>query len=416
MSDQSTSAPLWLPGVLDGVYRAVRRVAVDPRTAEVAGAPLRAAAFLVRTWSRNRGPADPDRYLPARLSAGLAAQVLLDEVMISALKNPALFPHGADYAAAAADLRVAHDLYERGGWLEDPASYHREPSAPDWRTVQRQRALDVVYEHVSFPSGFEPRPGEPGRERWLAHEANSDVHAWMLRHRGGPRPWLVCIHGFGMGRPFTDLRAFRARRLYDMGLNLLLPVLPLHGPRATTKVRGEGFMSINLIDSVHGLTQSAWDVRRAIRWVRDEHGAPGVGLYGLSLGSYVATLVASLHEGLDCVVAGIPAVDVPELYRRHSPPGVRRLAERAGALGEAASTAHRVVSPLALSPRLPVERRFVFAGLGDRMSTFGQAHRLWLHWQRPRLAQYDGGHVGFFFSGPVSRFETDALADSGLMP
>ena len=48
-------------------------------------------------------------------------------------------------------------------------------------------------------------------------------------------------------------------------------------------------------------------------------------------------------------------------------------------------------------------RRFVFAGLGDRMSTFGQARRLWEHWDRPSMAAYAGGHVGFFWSSAVRR-------------
>jgi hypothetical protein len=73
-----------------------------------------------------------------------------------------------------------------------------------------------------------------------------------------------------------------------------------------------------------------------------------------------------------------------------------------------------VVSPLVLSPKLPRERRFVFAGTGDRMSTSGQAQRLWEHWDRPRVAWYPGGHVGFWWAGAINRFVTEALVSSGL--
>jgi len=74
-----------------------------------------------------------------------------------------------------------------------------------------------------------------------------------------------------------------------------------------------------------------------------------------------------------------------------------------------------VVSPLAMECRVPEAGRFVFAGVGDRMATFGHAHRLWMHWGRPRLTTYDGGHVGFFWSGGVRQFVTDALTESGLL-
>jgi hypothetical protein len=115
------------------------------------------------------------------------------------------------------------------------------------------------------------------------------------------------------------------------------------------------------------------------------------------------------------VIAGIPATDLPDLYRRHSPNHVRERAYRSGALGPQADAVHRVVSPLALSPKLPVERRFVFAGAGDRMSTAGQARRLWEHWERPKIAWYPGGHVGYFIAGAVQRFVIDSLRESGMV-
>jgi dienelactone hydrolase len=112
----------------------------------------------------------------------------------------------------------------------------------------------------------------------------------------------------GMGQPAMDLRAFRSRRLYrELGINLLLPVLPLHGARLDPGFqRGEGFMSIDLIDSVHGMAQAAWDVRAAIRWIRSQDADAPIGIYGLSLGGFVTALVASLEPGLACAIAGIP--------------------------------------------------------------------------------------------------------------
>ena len=238
----------------------------------------------------------------------------------------------------------------------------------------------------------------------------------MRRHKEPGRPWLVCVHGFGMGSPLMDLRGFRVHQLHrGLGLNLLLPVLPLHGPRQRPgAASGEGFMSIDLVDAVHGLTQAAWDVRRAIRWIRQEHGDVPVGIYGLSLGGYVTALTASLEEGLACAIPGIPATDLVDLYRRHSPRNVRRRAQEHGALGPDAAAVHRVVSPLVLEPKVAWDRRFLFAGVGDRMSTSGQARRLWEHWDRPRIAWYQGGHVGFFWAGTITDFVTQALRDSGL--
>ena len=90
----------------------------------------------------------------------------------------------------------------------------------------------------------------------------------------------------------------------------------------------------------------------------------------------------------------------------------RKSIDSYGVLGPSADDVHRVVSPLAMGCRVPFDRRFIFAGLADRMSTFGHARRLWLHWGQPAWTTYAGGHVGFYWSGAVKRFVDDALSAS----
>lgn len=393
--------------------RSARRLLGDPRVVGVAQALPRTAAVLSRARSPRPGGGVPG----TRVTVGLAAQVMLDEVLISVMRDPKLFPHGADYDRAGSDIRTAHSLWAEQGWLAEPRRYHRDPPVPGDVRITRERTMDQRYEHMSFPSGYEPPAGAPGRERWLDQVDNRTAHAWLLRHGDPSAPWLVCLHGFGMGRPLMDLRAFRAGYLHwTLGLNVASVVLPVHGPRqADGRHRGEGFMSIDLIDSVHGLAQAAWDARSVIRWIRAS--APpevAVGVYGISLGGYVAALVASLEEGLSCAIAGVPATDLPDLYRRHSPAHVRRRSLETGALGPLADAVHSVVSPLVLAPQVERDRRFIFAGVGDRMSTAGQARRLWEHWDRPAIEWYPGGHIGFFMAGGVQRYVTAALVAAGL--
>ena len=406
-----------LSGVVSGAWRVARRTALDPRAVGVLRAGPRAAAFLSRASARSAGAAEDDTIVPVRATPGLAAQVLLDELMIAAFRHPRLLPRGDDYAMAAADLTAAADVLDRGGWLDDPAGYHRAPPVPSVTVLRRGQVPGLRYEHLAFTSGWEPYADEPGRDRWLSYRANHTAHAWIARARGDGDRWLVCVHGFGMGaNPLMDLNAFRAAQLVRAGCNVAVVVLPMHGQRAGGRALGEGFMSIDLVDSMHGLAQAAWDVRRLVAWLRAEQGARRVGLMGQSLGGHVVSLVSGLEDELACVIAGIPVVDLPDLFRRHSPPAIARLAERHGVLGPLSDAVHRVVSPLALTCRVPASGRFVYGGLGDRMATFGHAHRLWLHWDRPPLATYEGGHVGFYWSGAVRRFVTEALSEVELLP
>ena len=408
--DPAQSGPPVGAGIVAGAVRTVK----DPRIAGVLRAGPRVADFLVRSHRRSSRISTDDSIVAVRPTPGLAAQAFLDELLIAALRHPDLLPREDDYAPAAADLRAARELFEAKGWLDHPAGYHRDPPVPDDVEARHERSHRFGYEHTTFSSGWEPDPAEPGRSRWLEHQANRTAHAWVARAPGRDHgSWVVCVHGFGMGQKAgLDLRSFRAAELHRLGINVAVVVLPLHGPRASGRVRGEDLMTIDMVDSLHGMAQATWDARRLIRWLREREGAQRVGIMGQSLGGLVTALVASLDPDLACAVAGIPVVDLPDLFRRHSPPEIARRAEQFGVLGPLADQVHRVVSPLAMSCAVPPERRYIYAGLGDRMSTFGQARRLWLHWDRPALATYPGGHIGFYWAGSVKRLVTGAMTQS----
>ena len=155
-------------------------------------------------------------------------------------------------------------------------------------------------------------------------------------------------------------------------------------------------------------------MRRLIRWLR-RAGAPGVGLYGLSLGAYTAGLLSGLEEDLDCVIAGVPASDWVSLLSSHAPKSVLRASERLGFPWTDVRNILRVVSPLELPHRVPRERSFLFAGTVDRLAPPEQAQNLWRHWGRPRMAWYDGGHMSFMFEPSVKRLIYEALGATGLI-
>jgi len=406
-----TRIPLSL---VTGIYAGAKQLAGDPRVLGVLRAGPRVAIFLARGIRRSAGAGEDDSIVPVRPTPAHALQAYLDEVLIAMFHHPDLVPSVDDYAPAAADLASTQELFSARGWIDHPAGYHQNPEAPEDVRAWHAHTLGLGYEHTTFTSGWEPDPDEAGRDRWLRHEANRTVHAWVSRAPGREhRSWLVCAHGFGMGSSaFMDLRAFRTPQLHRKGINVVVPVLPLHGPRATGRARGEDLMTIDLVDSMHGMAQATWDVRRVIRWLRETQDAESVGVIGYSLGGLVAALVAALEDDLACVIAGIPVVDLPDLFRRHGGEHVARLAADHKVLGQAADDVHRVVRPLTMECKVPFERRYIFAGLADRMSTFGQARRLWLHWDRPALASYAGGHVGFYWSRAVKQLVDEAVRSS----
>ena len=51
------------------------------------------------------------------------------------------------------------------------------------------------------------------------------------------------------------------------GLNVVLPVLPLHGAR---KIKGAAFPGEDVLDDVHAAAQAVWDIRRLLSWIRSQ--------------------------------------------------------------------------------------------------------------------------------------------------
>jgi hypothetical protein len=375
--------------------------------------PPRTASFALNTWVRTRyAPASTELPSP-KLSAALAAQVALDELMLGVVRNPRRYPKDRDFVRMTEELAKAHALYRARGWFEDLTGYHREPPPLTSPRIVGGWALGLPYRRLSWPSGYEPYGDEPGRDRWMANLPNRTAHAWVLR-AGDDRPWLVCMHGFGVGVPTADFFAFRARRLAkELGVNLLFPVLPYHGPRRNGVVGGAELISQNLHGFVFGMAQAMWDARRAISWIRSQ-GGERIGVYGMSLGAYAAALLASLEEDLDLVIAGAPLSDFPELLRHHSPPAVLQRAELHGIAPEMLTEMFRVVSPLAAPAKVPTERLFLFGGLGDRMATPEQAHKLWVHWNRPTVHWYEGSHIAFLWTRAVGEFIDSAIEETLL--
>jgi hypothetical protein len=374
-----------------------------PRTA-------RFVATTHRTREVARGLPSPD------LTLALAAGVAMDEAVMAAMLTPERFPSLADYRRVGEELALARELFAERGWLDDPAAYHRTPPPLTNRDVVsvRGRARGISYEQLRYESGFSPTTDEPGRERWESYAPNHRAVANIVRHRDDDRPWVICVHGFTMGYPIMDFAGLQTGRLhYELGLNVAMPVLPLHGPRKVTRLSGEPFLSFELMNSIHGFAQAVWDIRRLISWLRQE-GATSIGLYGVSLGGYVVSLLAGVEDGLGAVVAGVPVTDVPALFGGHTPPAVRALAVQHGLLESGPGSAHHVVSPMAFDARVPVDRRFIFAGYGDRMAFPEQAHRLWQHWDEPEICWYPGNHVGYLWSREVAAFLGASLERSGL--
>jgi hypothetical protein len=341
--------------------------------------------------------------------------VMIDEIVLALMRVGRLNPSSSQIERIGDEVQRAVRLFTNKGWLDDPLSFHASPPPPTDVRVRRGHVNGSNYERISFESGYDPDPGIPGSDRWLSQERNRSAWAWVLRSSSGqPAPWLVTLHAFGMGWP-SDMRALGSFRYRARGINVIHPIFPLHGPRRCGRRNGDGVITLDAMANVHGLAQAIWDIRRCVLWAR-EQGATHVGVNGVSLGAYTAALLAGIVDDLACVVAGIPPVELVALLQRSMPRVARPAVRTGGLLGGDAKAVHRVVSPLAFAPRVPHDRRFIYAGIGDRMATAQQAEVLWRHWDRPAVLWFASSHVGHMWTSDVRRFARRAVYCSLLGP
>ena len=383
---------------------------------------LSAASFVASGYLALGQEPVPSGVPEPRMGLGMAARAAEDEVsMCSIVLTTWPLTVGSRASRIGRELEEALALFEEKGWLGDPRSYHRTPPPLEEIGSGGLRHREPGFEHITFESSYAPWPEEPGRDRWLSYERNRTAHAWVLRHPPGePRPWVVCIHGIRVGSPRGNLAFFRPDYLHrELGLNLLFPVLPIHGPRRVGPVSGDRILSGDVMDTLHTASQAMWDIRRLIFWLRThEHpeDAPVVGVLGHSLGGYGAALLCSLEGSIDCAVVANPAVDPSHLFWRNALSLATRYLKTAGVTEEKMDVLLRVVSPLAMQPLVSRERRAIFAGVADRVVPPTEADSLWRHWERPRIAWYQGTHRAFLSTPEGRAFVATTLRGAGAVP
>jgi len=189
------------------------------------------------------------------------------------------------------------------------------------------------------------------------------------------------------------LLLFSPRWLHErLGLNVFIPVMPLHGPRRIGMRSGDQFLDGNPLDLLYAETQALWDLRRALAWIRSQEDKPRIGVLGYSLGGYNTALLAQYEGDVEFAIAGIPPTDLAAAIFRHTPPAHR---DYLGAHGLNLDRYRRLlqpVSPLAKPPLLDRDRLYIFAGVADRVVLPQQSMDLSRHWQVP-IQWYQGSHL-----------------------
>ncbi len=329
------------------------------------------------------------------------------------------------------DVTASWDFYSHKSFLAEPNRFFRAPQAvepersPARKATFRPRDGDVF--DLSFDSQYAPL-NLATRAKYLSHSANDRAHARMWRHRGGPRPTVVCVHGYILSGHSLNSEIFNIRWLYKRGMNVMLFHLPFHGERRAV-FSGLGFPDFDLARLAEGMGQAVHDLRILIDWLLDA-GTPMLGLAGASLGAYFSSLMSCIDERIDFLVPMIPATSLSDIVADWSPANLvlKALQRHVGWDDDDLRRFGAVHNALQHAPLLPSERIFMICGAADRVTRPYQAQMLWEHLDRPEISWFAGSHIvhpdrrpylrrlGRFLGGLGAfdaRTERDSLAASG---
>ncbi len=330
----------------------------------------------------------------------------LDGMVLQAMRlvvDAMMMPHPEDLPAhrASAEPFLAGELWA------DPRqffSFVDEPAVP-LRVSGRYRrsvtggkivgrGLTTAYRPydrsatVTVPGAEVPVPDQVLLEHWI-----------HTPQRG--RGTVVALHGFSMGYPRIDAFALFAGQCFGAGFDVALVTLPFHGPRTPPEARfsGEGFAIPHVARLNDAVRQAIYEIHVVTGWLRQETGAP-VGLLGLSLGGYLAALMAGLRPDLDFVIPMVPPVCIGDLAWRFFSRSryYRREPSAAFSHGELRAM-YRVHSPLTYACRVEKSRLLILAGRGDQIVPPEHPHALWQHWGEPDIYWFSGSHLAPFRRG-----------------
>jgi dienelactone hydrolase len=126
---------------------------------------------------------------------------------------------------------------------------------------------------------------------------NNIVPGRMFRVEGDwqRRPTVILLHGWNAELQYAWMFPFWGQLLARAGVNALTFELPYHSsrrPRDPNAIRN--FLSGDLSHVMHATHQALADTRALAQWLY-ENGAPSVGLWGVSLGAWLAGL-AMAHQ------------------------------------------------------------------------------------------------------------------------
>jgi pimeloyl-ACP methyl ester carboxylesterase len=145
---------------------------------------------------------------------------------------------------------------------------------------------------------------------------NNQVHGrWFAADKEWQRhPTVILLHGWNASLCYLYMFPWLARRLVRSGVNVAMIELPYHMQRRPRSPAGLDFLSSDLVATLGAARQALADTG-ALLGTLLERGVPRVGVWGFSLGAWLAGLMARVDPRLQFAVLTTPMVRIDRMIQ-----------------------------------------------------------------------------------------------------
>jgi hypothetical protein len=213
-----------------------RRVATPVEAAKLFGFPAR-----VKTWRSLPLPRclrwhDYDEVPPVETSLRVVAEAALDRGFSLGMNYLTELPPPAQVRRARAEAAAMAAFMADGGFHENPATYHRTPHPPGRARLRPARACSAggppTISRSRCRASTSPTPASPVPSAGSSIRATTRcTHSSSSTGTGRARGWWACTASAWARRSPTSRSSSPSGLHHELGWNVILPSLPLHGRR-----------------------------------------------------------------------------------------------------------------------------------------------------------------------------------------
>lgn len=285
------------------------------------------------------------------------------------------------------------EFYAGDQWRPSRKSFFNIPeTSPPSEVINTRPYQSGTNEIRSFPSRYEVR-NPAVSEEFNQYLSNLTGYLHLWRHETeGPRPLVLCLHGFMMGDSHRAERMFRIKSLFAGGVDVGLYVAPFHARRLGRGGRQHILDPANIPLTLEAFGQNIHDLHSTVLLLK-ELGYTKVGLIGASLGGFTCALYATFNAPVDFMFMVVPAVSFSSLLK----PRDSRFSFKVDSdIVSRSEEALEIISPRAYCPGFDPEKICVVAHAGDRLCEPRFTRELVEKWSIPNFVEVIGGHWLYF--------------------